>query len=83
MFAIKGSLKLNNREATLMVTHAGVRLVVFNMGLSLRTQVYGSVKLPDSKVINELKKVLTNHVKKQGGFAWMNQVSSRVYQKPL
>ena len=69
MFAIKRSLKLNNREATLMAKHAGLRRVVFNMGLSLRTQRYGRVKLSDSKVINQLKKVLTNHVKKQGGFA--------------
>jgi len=83
MFAIKRSLKLNNREATLMAKHAGLRRVVFNMGLSLRTQMYGRVKLSDSKVINELKKVLTNHVKKQGGFAWMNQLSSRVYQNTL
>jgi putative transposase len=83
MFAIKGSLKLNNREATLMPTHAGLRRVVFNMGWSLQTRMYGHVKLSDSKVINELKKVLTNHVKKQGGFAWMNQVSSRVYQNAL
>jgi len=83
MFAIKGSLKLNNREATLMAKHAGLRLVVFNMGLSLRTQMYCFVKLSDSKVINELKKVLTNHVKKQGGFAGMNQLSSRVYQNTL
>jgi hypothetical protein len=35
MFAIKRSLKLNNREATLMAKHAGWRRVVFNMGLSL------------------------------------------------
>jgi putative transposase len=85
MFAIKRSLKLNNREATLMAKHAGLRRVVFNMGLSLQTQMYGRVKLSDSnsKVINELKKVLTNHVKKQGGFAWMNQLSSRVYQNTL
>jgi putative transposase len=83
MFAIKRALKLNNREATLRATHAGLRRVVFNMGLSLRTQMYGHVKLSDSKVINELKKVLTNHVKKQGGFAWMNQVSSRLYQNAL
>ncbi len=34
-------------------------------------------------MINELKKVLTNHVKKQGGFAGMNQLSSGVYQNPL
>jgi putative transposase len=69
MFAIKRSLKLNNREATLMAKHAGLRLVVFNRGLSLQTRIYGRVKLSDSKVINELKKVVTNHVKKQGGFA--------------
>jgi len=83
MFAIKRSLKLNNREATLMAKHAGLRLVVFNRGLSLRTQIYCRVKLSDSKVINELKKVLTGRVKKQGGFAWMNQLSSRVYQNAL
>ena len=67
MFALKRALKLNNREATLRVKHAGLTGVVFNMGLSLRTQMYGRVKLSDSKVINELKKVLTNHIKKQGG----------------
>jgi putative transposase len=83
MFAIKRALKLNNREATLRAKHAGLRRVVFNMGLSLRTQMYGRVKLSGSKVINELKKVLTNHVKKQPGFAWMNQLSSRVYQNAL
>jgi len=69
MFAIKRALKLNNREATLMAKHAGLRRAVFNMGLSLRTQMYGGVKLSDSEMINKLKKVLTNHVKKQGGFA--------------
>ena len=83
MFAIKQALKLNNREATWMAKHAGFRLVVFKMGLSSRTQIYGRVKLSDSNVINELKKLLTNHVKKQPGFAWMNQVSSRVYQNAL
>src|SRR4028118_973263 len=83
MFAIKRSLKLNNREATLRAKHAGLRRVVFNRGLSLQTRMYGRVKLSDSNVINELKKVLTNHVKKQPGFAWMNQVSSRVYQNAL
>src|ERR671932_903952 len=47
--------------------------------------MYGRLNFSDSnsKVINELKKVLTNHVKKQGGFAWMNQFSSRVYQNTL
>ncbi|WP_445245825.1 hypothetical protein [Microcoleus sp. OTE_8_concoct_300] len=66
-----------------MAKHAGLRLVVFNRGLSFQARMYGRVKLSDSKVINELNKVLTNHVKKQPGFAWMNQVSSGVYQKAL
>jgi putative transposase len=83
MFAIKRALKLNNREATLMAKHAGFRRVVFNMGLSLRTQMHGRVKLSDSKVINWLTKFLTNPVKKQPGFAWMNQLSSGVYQNAL
>jgi putative transposase len=52
MFAIKRALKLNNHEATLMAKHAGFRQVVFNMGLSLRTQMYGEAKLSDNKVIN-------------------------------
>jgi putative transposase len=73
MFAIKRALKLNNREATLTAKHAGFRRVVFKMGLSLRTQMYGEAKLSDNKVINEVKKVLTNYVKKQPQFNWMNQ----------
>ncbi|MCC3592227.1 RNA-guided endonuclease InsQ/TnpB family protein [Microcoleus sp. PH2017_28_MFU_U_A] len=83
MFAVKRALKLNNREATLMAKHAGFRRVVFNMGLSLRTQMYSEGKLTDSKVINEIKKVFTNYVKKHPEFAWMNQLSSRVYQNAL
>jgi putative transposase len=83
MFAIKRALKLNNHEATWLAKHAGFRRVVFNMGLSLRTQMYGEAKLSDSKVINEIKKVLTNYVKKQPEFNWMNQLSSRVYQNAL
>jgi putative transposase len=80
MFAVKRSLKLNNNEATLTAKHAGFRRVVFNFGLSLRTQLYSEGKLSDSKVIGKVKKVLTNHLKKQPEFAWMNQLSSRVYQ---
>jgi len=83
MFSVKLALKLNNREATLMAKHAGFRRVVFNMGLSLRTQMYSEGKFSDSKVINEVKKVLTNRVKKQPEFAGMNQLSSRVYQNAL
>jgi putative transposase len=83
MFALKRALKLNKNEATLMVKHAGFRRVVFNMGLSLRTQMYGEGKFSDSKVINEIKKILTDHLKKQPGFAGRNQLSSRVYQNAL
>ncbi|WP_333300279.1 MULTISPECIES: transposase [unclassified Microcoleus] len=71
---------MNNNEATLMAKHAGFRRAVFNFGLSLRTQMYSDGKLSDSKAIDKVKKVLTNHVKKQPEFAWMNQLSSRVYQ---
>jgi len=45
--------------------------------------MYSEGKLSDSKVINEVKKVLTNHVKKQPEFAWMNLLSSRVYKNAL
>jgi hypothetical protein len=45
--------------------------------------MYSEGKLSDSKAIDEVKKVLTNHVKKQPEFAWMNQLSSRVYQNAL
>ena len=83
MFAVKRALKLNNNEATLMAKHARFRRVVFNFGLSLRTQMYSEGKLSDSKAIGEVKKVLTNHLKKQPEFAWMNQLSSRVYQNAL
>jgi transposase, IS605 OrfB family, central region len=83
MFAVKRALKLNKKEATLMAKNAGFRRVVFNLGLSLRTQMYGEGQFTDSKVINEIKKVLTNHVKKQPESAWMNQLSSRVYQNAL
>src|SRR4028118_493900 len=80
MFAVKRSLKLNNNEATLMAKHAGFRRVVFHFGLTLRTRMYSDGKLSDSKAIDKVKKVLTNHVKKQPELAWRNQLSSRVYQ---
>jgi len=83
MFALKRALKLNKNEATLMVKHAGLRRVVFNMGLSIRTQMYGEGNFSGSKVINGIKKLLTNHVQKQPGFAGINQLSSRVDQNAL
>jgi putative transposase len=76
MLTIKRALKLNHREATLMAKHAGFRRVVFNMGPGLRVQMYGKGNFSDSKVISEVKKVLTNHVKKQPECAWMNQLFS-------
>ena len=45
--------------------------------------MYSEGKLWDSKVINEVKKVLTNHVQKQPELPWMNLLSSRVYQSAL
>jgi len=83
MFALKRALKFNKNEATLMVKHAGFRRVVFNMDPILRTQMYSEGKFSDSKVINEIKKLLTDSVKKQPGLAGMNQLSSRVYQNAL
>lgn len=83
MFAIKRALKLNNKEATLMAKHAGYRRVVYNMALSLRQQLYGVIKVSDSKAIGEIKKILTNHIKKRPENAWMNELSSRVYQNAL
>ena len=83
MFAVKRALKLHNNEAMLMAKHAGCRRVVFYFRLSLRTLMYSEGKLSDSKVINEVKKVLTNHVKKQPEFAWINLLSSQVYKSAL
>ena len=83
MFAIKRALKLNDREATLMAKHAGFRRAVYNMALSLRTQMYSESKCSDSKIIDTIKKVLTNYVKKRSEFSWMNKLSSRVYQHAL
>jgi len=83
MFAIKRALKLNNKETTLMAKNAGYRRVVYNMALSLRQQLYGVVKTSDSRAINEIKKILTNHIKKRPENAWMNELSGRVYQNAL
>ncbi len=80
MFAIRRALKLNDKEVTLMAKHAGFRRVVYNFGLSLRTQMYGQSKLSDAKILDAARKVLTNHLKKRPEYAWMNELSSRVYQ---
>lgn len=83
MFAIRRALKLNDKEATLMAKHAGFRRVVYNMALSLRTQMESVAKCSDNKVIDAVRQVLTNYVKKRPDFKWMSELSSRVYQHAL
>jgi len=81
MYAIKRELKLNNKQRTLMAKHAGFSRVVYNYGLSLYSQIdHKEYKGGCSKKIAAIKKVLTNYTKKQPEKAWMNELSSRVYQ---
>jgi len=82
MYAIKLELKLNNREHTLMVQHAGFSRFVYNYGLALYKQVM-DIKGGVTKKISAIRKVLTNFTKKKPEFAWMNRLSSRVYQNAL
>lgn len=81
MYAIRVELKLNNCERTLMAKHAGFSRFVYNYGLAMYNgldhKIYsGGV----NKKLLAIKKVLTNFTKKQPEFAWMNELSSRVYQ---
>ena len=76
-------LKLHNKERNLMAKYEGWRLVMFHCRLSLRTIMYSEGKLSASYAIDEVKKVIANHVKKQPEFPWMNLLSSRVYQNAL
>jgi putative transposase len=82
MYAIKLQLKLNNVERTLMAQHAGFSRFVYNYGLALYKQVM-DIKGGVTKKISAIRKVLTNLTKKKPEFAWMNQLSSRVYQNAL
>ena len=79
MFAVKRKLKLNNKEKTIMAKHAGFSRVVYNYGLSLFWDSL-DCKASDSKRLGEIKKCLTNITKKRLEYAWMNEMSSRVYQ---
>jgi putative transposase len=79
MYAIKLELKLNNAERTLMAQHAGFSRFVYNYGLALYKQVM-DIKGGLTKKISAIRFVLTNLTKKKPEFAWMNQLSSRVYQ---
>jgi len=84
VFAIKLELKLNNQERTLMAKHAGFARLVYNYGLALYSQLdHKEYKGGASKKIAAIKKVLTNYTKKQPEFAWMNELSSKVYQSAL
>jgi putative transposase len=73
--AFRTKLKLDNKQATLMAKHAGYARFVFNWGLRLWNEAYKVGLKPSVKTF---KKVFTNHVKPQ--FAWMSQLSSKVYQ---
>lgn len=62
-----------------MAQHAGFSRFVYNYGLALYKQVM-DIKGGLTKKISAIRKVLTNLAKKKPEFAWMNQLSSRVYQ---
>lgn len=67
-----------------MAQHAGFSRLVYNYGLSLFWQsVWGGCKASDSKRLQAIKKCLTNVTKKRSEFAWMNNLSSKVYQSTL
>lgn len=67
-----------------MAQHAGFSRLVYNYGLDLFWQsVDAGLKVTDSKRIQAIKKCLTNITKKRAEFAWMNQMSSKVYQSAL
>jgi putative transposase len=73
--AYRTQLKLNNAQRELMAKHAGFARWVYNWGLKLWGEAYKHGLKPGA---NALKKVFTNHVKPQ--FAWVGELSSRVYQ---
>lgn len=84
MYAIKVELKLNNKERTLMAQHAGFARLVYNYGLYLYESIdHKQYKGGVDKKLGIIKKILTNYTKKQSENAWMNQMSSRVYQHAL
>jgi putative transposase len=82
MFSIKRELKVNNKERSYLSGCAGYSRFVYNMGLALIKESWNfeGVKASDSKRLNEIKKVFTNHVKTLPEYSWMNQYSSRIYQ---
>ncbi|MEA5495749.1 RNA-guided endonuclease TnpB family protein [Limnoraphis robusta Tam1] len=68
-------LKLNNKQKTLMATHAGYSRWVWNWALAMWNEAYKQGLKPST---NKLKKFYTNHIKPQ--YSWQSTLSSRVYQ---
>jgi putative transposase len=71
-----------------MAQCAGYARFVYNYGLNMVNGTKGMTKLNKrgkevsssyNQPINEAKKVFTNYVKKQPGYAWTNDYSSRIY----
>jgi putative transposase len=84
MYAIKVELKLNNTERTLLRKHAGFSRFVYNYGLALMQALEKEgIKGGCGKKIKAIKKVLTNHTKKQPNYQWIGELSSKVYQSSL
>ncbi len=82
MFSIKRELKVNNKEKSYLSGCAGYSRFVYNYGLTMikESWSFAHVKASDSKRLNEIKKIFTNHVKTKPEFSWMNNYSSRIYQ---
>jgi putative transposase len=65
-----------------MAQHAGFSRFVYNYGLSLLEAVKDSPGSLTTKV-SAIRSCLTNITKKKPEFAWMNKLSSKVYQHAL
>lgn len=64
-----------------MAKHAGFARYTYNFGLNLYNSIdHTTVKSSVSKKLTAIKKILTNITKKQSENAWMNELSSKVYQ---
>jgi putative transposase len=84
MYAIKVELKLNNKERILLRKHTGFSRFVYNYGLALMQGLEkDGIKGGCGKKIKAIKKVLTNHTKKQPSYQWIGGLSSKVYQSSL
>lgn len=82
MYAIKRELKLNNKQISYFCQCAGYSRFVYNFGLRMIRDSWSftEVKASDSKRLDAIRKVFTNHVKTRPEFNWCNSLSSRIYQ---